>query len=148
MKLRGFGLRLLQGFSLMLVAYLFVCLMTANVSQSPLSFELPTLVEPDSSSTLELLLFSVPGQLLFLLTGSFIHRRRVLIGVYAGAASITLLLQCLLFAETFGSTWSRAEIAGLLAFNLPSGLIALAPGLALVCALEYLSRARQSHNCE
>lgn len=147
MKLRKLGVRLLQSLGLVLVAYLFVCLMTASVRQSAFAFELPGLIEPDSNSGRELLLFCVPGQLLFVLLGCFFRRPGLLIGAYLLAATTTALLQCQLFAEAFGSTWSNAEIFGLLAVNLPSLLLALAPGLALLWGLERISRVRRSHSC-
>ena len=72
--------------------------MTAQIRQASFSLTLPSLGEPDSNSALELLLLSLPGQLLFVLAGCFTHRRRLLIGVFLLAASITALLQCLVFA--------------------------------------------------
>lgn len=146
MRLYRYGLRLLQSSAVMLVAYLFVCLMTASLRQSPLSLALPSLGEPDSNSTFELLLFSVPGQLLLLLLCAAQRGRRWLISAFVLAAGLTALLQCLLFAEAFGSTWSTAEILGLWAFNLPALLLALIPGLALFCAVEQISPVRRSHS--
>ncbi|MGR3995362.1 hypothetical protein [Pseudomonas sp. 1121_17] len=122
--------RLLQSLGLPLMAYLFICLMTAQIRQA--SFSLPSLGEPDSNSALELLLLSLPGQLLFVLAGCFTHRRRLLLGVFLLAASITALLQCLVFAQCFGTTWSTAETFILLASNAPALLLALLPGLALL----------------
>lgn len=123
--------RLLQSLGLPLMAYLFICLMTAQIRQASFSLTLPSLGEPDSNSALELLLLSLPGQLLFVLAGCFTHRRRLL-GVFLLAASITALLQCLVFAQCFGTTWSTAETFILLASNAPALLLALLPGLALL----------------
>ena len=67
-----FTQRLLQSLGVALVAYLFVCLMTADLTQASFSLELPSLIEPDSNSAVELLLLAVPGQLLFLLVSGFI----------------------------------------------------------------------------
>jgi hypothetical protein len=133
---RLFTLRLLQSLGLALVAYLFVCLMTADITQASLRLELPSLIEPDSNSTVELLLLTVPGQLLFLLVGSFIHRRVLLNGAFVLFATMTVLLQCMRFAEALGNTWSNTEILGLLGINLQWLLLALSPGLALLAALE------------
>lgn len=139
--------RLLQSLGLPLMAYLFICLMTAQIRQASFSLTLPSLGEPDSNSALELLLLSLPGQLLFVLAGCFTHRRRLLIGVFLLAASITALLQCLVFAQCFGTTWSTAETFILLASNAPALLLALVPGLALLYNTEQLSRVRRSHSC-
>ena len=119
-----------------MVAYLFVCLMTADISQASFSLGLPNLIEPNSNSTVELLLFTVPGQLLFLLVGYFVHRTLLLNGAFVLFATVTGLLQCMLFAETFGNTWNTTEILGLLGLNLRWLLLALIPGLALLAALE------------
>lgn len=134
--MRLFALRLLQSLGLILVAYVFVCLMAANIGQTPFSFELPNLIDPDSNSAVELLLFTVPGLLLFLLAGCFIHRLGALSGAFVIAAAVVALLQCLLFAEAFGNTWSNTEIFGLLGFNLHYLLLAVIPGLILLAALE------------
>ncbi|WP_422422385.1 hypothetical protein [Pseudomonas sp. GZD-222] len=144
MRAHLFTLRLLQSLGLVLIAYLFVCLMTAEITQSSFSLKLPSLIDPGSDSTIELLLFTVPGQLLFLLLGCFIHRRRLLGSAFVLLATMPALLQCLLFAETFGNTWSSTEILGLLGFNLPWLLLALVPGLALLMALEYWPGSRQA----
>ncbi|MEG0861482.1 MAG: hypothetical protein RSD81_21330 [Pseudomonas sp.] len=134
--MRSFTLRVLQSLGVILVAYLFVCLMTADITQASFSLELPSLIEPDSNSVVELLLFAVPGQLLFLLVSRFIHRPLLLNGAFVLFATMTVLLQCMLFAETFGNTWNITEILGLLGFNLRWLLLALIPGLALLAALE------------
>ncbi|MCE0913982.1 MULTISPECIES: hypothetical protein [unclassified Pseudomonas] len=132
--------RLLQGLGLILVAYLFVCLMTAGLRQTGFSLELPDLVEPDSNSALELLLFAVPGLLLFLLFGCFIRNRRTLIHTYVLLAIMVAQLQCLNFAESYGSTWSGLELVMLLGMNTHWLLLALIPGLALLLGIEQLRR--------
>jgi hypothetical protein len=136
LTLRWFSVRLLQSLGLIPVAYLFVCLMTANLVRAPFSLELPSLVDPDSNSTVELLLLTIPGQLLFLLAGCFIHRRGLLSGAFVLFATMTALVHCMLFAQTFGNTWSNIELLELLGFNLPGLLAALVPGLALLIGLE------------
>ncbi|MCP3748787.1 hypothetical protein [Pseudomonas sp. SBB6] len=136
--LRLFCVRLLQSLGLALVAYLFVCLMTASMREEPFSLTLPEISQPDGNSAFDLLLFSLPGQLLFVLVGCFIHRRRLLGRGFALFAALTALLQCLLFANAFGNTWSTAEIFGLLGFNLHWLLVALVPGLAWLFGLERL----------
>ncbi|MOA60013.1 hypothetical protein D3C78_1847830 [compost metagenome] len=57
---------------------------------------------------------------------------------------MTALLQCLLFAEIFGNTWSSTEILALLGFNLPWLLLALVPGLALLMTLERWPGSRKA----
>ena len=136
--IRLFCVRLLQSLGLALVAYLFVCLMTASMREAPFSLTLPEISQPDGNSAVDLLLFSLPGQLLFVLVGCFIHRRRLLGGVFALFAALIALLQCLLFADAFGNTWSTAEIFGLLGFNLHWLVVALVPGLAWLFGLERL----------
>ncbi|WP_252091550.1 hypothetical protein [Pseudomonas sp. MWU13-3659] len=132
--------RLLQGLGLILVAYLFVCLMTASLKQTGFSLELPYLVEPNSNSALELLLFTAPVQLMFLLLGCFIHSRRTLIGVFVLLAIIVAQLQCVNFAESYGSTWSDLERVMLLGVNAHWLLLALIPGLALLLGVERLRK--------
>lgn len=134
--LRLVTVRLLQSLGLVLVVYLFICLVTASISQTRFSLELPRLIDPDSNSTAELLLMAIPGQLLFLLSSCFIHRPRLLNGAFVIVAAMTALLQCLVFAEVFGNTWSNTEVLELFGFNLPSLLLALIPGLALLATLE------------
>ncbi|CAK9892573.1 MULTISPECIES: hypothetical protein [Pseudomonas] len=136
--IRLFCLRLLQSLGLILVAYLFVCLMSASMREMPFSLTLPEISQPDNNSAVELLLFALPGQLLFLLAGCFIHKQRLLSGGFVLFAALTALLQCLLFADAFGNTWSTAEIFGLLGFNLHWLLLALVPGLAWLIGLERL----------
>lgn len=131
-----FTQRLLQSLGVALVAYLFVCLMTADITQASFSLELPSLIEPDSNSAVELLLLALPGQLLFLLVSGFIHRPLLLNGAFVLSATVTALLQCMLFAGTFGNTWNTTEIFGLLGSNLRWLLLALIPGLALLATLE------------
>ncbi len=130
--------RLLQSLALPLVAYLFVCLMLASVGQDPFSLELPTLTDPGSNSTVELLLGTLPGQLLFLLLGGFVVSRRLLVGMFVLAGIITAWLQCALFAEHFGTTWSNLEILMLLGVNTPWLLLALVPGVMLLLGAERL----------
>lgn len=130
--------RLLQCLGLIPVAYLFVCLMLASVGQGTFSLELPTLTDPESNSTIELLLGTLPGQLLFLLLGGFVVSRRLLVGMFVLAGIITAWLQCALFAEHFGTTWSNLEILMLLAVNTPWLLLALIPGLVLLLVAERL----------
>ncbi|MNJ42427.1 hypothetical protein D3C77_373980 [compost metagenome] len=144
MRIRLFTLRLLQSLGLPLIAYLFVCLMTAEITQTSFSLELPSLIDPGRDSTIELLLFTAPGQLLFLLLGCFIHKRRLLGSAFGLFATMTALLQCLLFAEIFGNTWSSTEILALLGFNLPWLLLALVPGLALLMTLERWPGSRKA----
>ncbi|WP_045180367.1 hypothetical protein [Pseudomonas sp.] len=136
--MRRFTVRLLQSLGLAPVAYLFVCLINASIGQTPFGLALPSMVDPDSNSMVELLLFTAPGQLLFLLASCFIHSRRLLCGAFVLSATLTMLLQCLLFAQTFGATWSSAEILGLWVINLPWLLLALIPGLGLLIALDPL----------
>ena len=136
--LRLFCVRLLQSLGLALVAYLFVCLMTASMREAPFSLTLPEISQPDGNSAVDLLLFSLPGQLLFVLVGCFILRRRLLGRGFVLFAALTALLQCLLFANAFGNTWSTAEIFGLLGFNLHWLVVALVPGLAWLFGLERL----------
>ncbi|MDD1017297.1 hypothetical protein [Pseudomonas rubra] len=136
--IRLFPIRLLQSLGLAPVAYLFVCLMTAGMSGEALSLTLPDVSQPDGNSIFDLLLFSLPGQLLFLLVGCFIHRQRLLSSVFMLFAALIALLQCLLFSQAFGNTWSTAEIFGLLGFNLHWLLLALVPGLAWLIGLERL----------
>lgn len=130
--------RLLQSLALPMVAYLFVCLMLASVGQDPFSLELPTLTDPESNSTVELLLGTLPGQLLFLLLGGFVVSRRLLVGTFVLAGTITAWLQCALFAELFGTTWSNLEILMLLGVNTPWLLLALVPGVMLLLGAERL----------
>ncbi|QXH59085.1 hypothetical protein KSS90_02295 [Pseudomonas maumuensis] len=130
--------RLLQSLALTPVAYLFVCLMLASVGQDPFSLELPTLTDPESNSTVELLLGTLPGQLLFLLLGGFVISRRLLVGTFVLAGIITAYLQCVLFAEHFGTTWSNIEILMLLGVNTPWLVLALIPGLELLLGAERL----------
>lgn len=139
MKYRLVTARLLQSLGLIPVAYAFVCLMTAAIRQTAFSLELPDLGEPDSNSAGEMLLFTVPGLLLFLLLACHRCKRRTLIALFGLAAVLTALLQCMLFAQCFGNTWSTREILGLLLFNNPSLLLALAPGVAWLLAAERLS---------
>lgn len=128
--------RLLQSLGLVLAVYLFICLMSASIRQTSFSLELPILIDPDSNSAVELLLLAIPGQLLFLLISCFIHRHRLLNGTFVIVAAMTALLQCLLFAEVFGNTWSSTEVLGLFGLNLPFLLLALIPGLVLLASLE------------
>ncbi|MHA6162387.1 hypothetical protein ACX3X6_16095 [Pseudomonas sichuanensis] len=113
--------------------------MTAAIRQTAFSLELPDLGEPDSNSATEMLLFTVPGLLLFLLPACNCRKRRTLIALFGLAAVATALLQCMLFAQSFGSTWSTSEILGLLLFNIPLLLFALAPGVAWLLAAERLN---------
>ncbi|ROL76140.1 hypothetical protein [Pseudomonas vranovensis] len=138
--IRLFCLRLLQSLGLVLVAYLFVCLLTAGMSGEPFSLKLPDISQPDGNSAVDLLLFSLPGQLLLLLAGCFIHRQRLLALAFVLSAALTAWLQCLIFADAFGNTWSTAEIVGLLVFNLHWLVVALVPGLAWLIGLERLRR--------
>lgn len=133
--MRRLAIRALQSLGLIPVAYLFVCLMSAGFGHS-FSLALPEVAAPDGSSVVELLLFTVPGQLLFVLLACFFSKRHWLLAVFALCATLTAWLQCLLFADAFGNTWSSAEIAGLLGYNLPWLLAALAPGLALLLVTE------------
>lgn len=128
--------RCLQSLGLVLVAHLFICLINASLGQTPLSLTLPSLIDPDSNSTVELLLFTLPAQLLFLLATRCVHRLGSLNGVFALIGTMTALVQCLVFAEAFGNTWSATEIVGLLGFNLHYLLLAMIPGLSLLMALE------------
>lgn len=139
MKFRLITARLLQSLGLIPVAYAFVCLMTATIRQTALSLQLPDLGEPDSNSMVEMLLFTVPGLLLFLLLAYQCRKRRTLIVLFGLAAVATALLQCMLFAQCFGNTWSTSEILGLLLFNMPLLLLALAPGVAWLLAAERLN---------
>ncbi|MCE1116975.1 MULTISPECIES: hypothetical protein [Pseudomonas] len=118
--------------------------MTATIRQTAFSLELPDLGEPDSHSVFEMLLFTVPGLLLFLLLFLLLacncRKRRTLIALFGLASVVTALLQCMLFAQCFGSTWSTSEILGLLLFNSPSLLLALGPGVVWLLAAERLNR--------
>ncbi|WP_225935830.1 hypothetical protein [Pseudomonas fakonensis] len=135
MTLRLLATRALQSLGLIPVAYLFVCLLGASFGE-PFSLRLPDIAAPDGNSLVELLIFTVPGQLLFMLPGIFCKNRRWLAGLFALCATQVAWLQCLLFADAFGNTWSTTEIAGLLGYNLPWLLLALAPGLALLRVTE------------
>lgn len=114
--------------------------MTATIRQTVFSLELPDLGEPDSNSVVETLLFTVPGLLLFLLLAHSCRKHRTLIALFGLAAVVTALLQCMLFAQCFGNTWSTREILGLLLYNIPSLLLALAPGVVWLLAAERLNR--------
>lgn len=139
MKYRLITARLLQSLGLIPVAYAFVCLMTAVIRQTTFSLELPDLGEPDSNSAVEMLLFTVPGLLLFLLLACNCRKRHALITLFGLSAMVTALLQCMLFAQSFGNTWSTSELLGLLLFNIPLLLPALAPGVAWLLVAERLS---------
>ncbi|ATB65901.1 hypothetical protein [Pseudomonas mosselii] len=132
--------RLLQGLALIPVAYLFVCLMVASVGQSTFSLELPTLTDPDSNSTAELMLGTLPAQLLFLLLSMFFASRQPLVGTFVLAGTLAAWLQCQVFAEHFGTTWSSNEILMLLGVNAPWLALALPPGLALLLGIERLHK--------
>jgi hypothetical protein len=132
--------RLLQGLGLIPVAYLFVCLMVACVGHSTFSLELPTLTDPDSNSTAELMLGTLPAQLLFLLLSVFLASRQLLIGTFVLAGTLAAWLQCQVFAEHFGTTWSSSEILILLGVNTPWLVLALIPGLALLLGVERLHK--------
>ncbi|MCX5507894.1 hypothetical protein [Pseudomonas sp. BJa3] len=132
--------RLLQGLGLIPVAYLFVCLMVASVGHSTFSLELPTLTDPDSNSTAELMLGTLPAQLLFLLLSVFLASRQLLSGTFVLAGTLAAWLQCQVFAEHFGTTWSSSEILILLGVNTPWLVLALIPGLALLLGVERLHK--------
>ncbi|PYC27998.1 hypothetical protein DMX06_03485 [Pseudomonas mosselii] len=133
-------IRLLQSLALSPVAYLFVCLMVASIGQSAFSLELPTLTDPDSNSTVELLLGTLPAQLLFLLLSVFLASRQLLVGTFVLAGTLAAWLQCQVFAEHFGTTWSSSEILILLGVNTPWLVLALIPGLALLLGVERLHK--------
>lgn len=119
------------------MAYLFVCLMHASIGQSPFSLKLPNLIDPDSNSCVELLLLTLPGQLLFVLAACFIHRPALLSATFIMVGGVIALGQCLVFAEVFGNTWSLTEVVRLFGFNLQYLLLALIPGVSLLLALEH-----------
>ncbi|MCF1488056.1 hypothetical protein LZ838_11885 [Pseudomonas sp. AA27] len=133
-------IRLLQSLGLIPVAYLFVCLMVASVGQSTFSLELPTLTDPDSNSSAELMLGTLPAQLLFLLPSVFLASRQLLVGTFVLAGTLAAWLQCQVFAEHFGTTWSSSEILILLGVNTPWLVLALIPGLALLLGVEHLHK--------
>lgn len=139
MSLRLLVTRALQSLGLIPVAYLFVCSLGASFDR-PFNLSLPHIGAPDGNSLLELLIFTLPGQLLFLLLGSFCRQRRWVGGLFTLCATLVAWLQCLRFAEAFGNTWSTAELAGLLGYNLHGLLFALAPGLALLLLAERPNR--------
>ncbi|MBC3434825.1 hypothetical protein HU735_05320 [Pseudomonas sp. BW16M2] len=133
-------IRLLQSLGLIPVAYLFVCLMVASVGQSTFSLELPTLTDPDSNSSAELMLGTLPAQLLFLLLSVFLASRQLLVGTFVLAGTLAAWWQCQVFAEHFGTTWSSSEILILLGVNTPWLVLALIPGLALLLGVERLHK--------
>ncbi|PWB31279.1 hypothetical protein DCO48_17520 [Pseudomonas sp. SDI] len=128
--------RVLQSLGLALVGYLYVCLSSARLANEAFTLELPYLGEPQSSSTVELLIFSAPGMLLFVLLGSLVRRHLALIAAFISLASASAFLLCQLFAESAGATWSSVEIVMLFAYQLPWLLLALLPGLIWLLALE------------
>ncbi|WP_225923091.1 hypothetical protein [Pseudomonas xantholysinigenes] len=128
--------RLLQAPGLVLGAYLFICLMSAGIRDADFSLALPELVDPNSNSTVELVLLTVPGLLLFLLIGALAKKRRNIIATFVLIGMLNAWLQCLLFAECFGSTWSGTEILLLLGVNTPWLMLALLPGLSMLVATE------------
>jgi hypothetical protein len=89
-----------------------------------------------------MLLFTVPGLLLFLLLfrmlqlpqASYAHRP-------VRASVVTALLQCMLFAQGFGRTWSTSEILGYCCSTCPSLLFALGPRWLLAAERLHLQSA-------
>lgn len=132
--------RLVQSLGLALVAYLFVCLMATSLRQTAFSLALPELVEPTSNSTVELLLLTLPAQLLFVLAGCWMAGRAAIIAAFVLLGAGVAWLQCMLFAESFGNTWSNTEVLLLLGVNLHWLLLALIPGLALLLGAERLRK--------
>ncbi|WP_259370162.1 hypothetical protein [Pseudomonas mosselii] len=114
--------------------------MVASIGQSTFSLELPTLTDPDSNSTADLMLGTLPAQLLFLLLSVFLASRQLLVGTFVLAGTLAAWLQCQVFAEHFGTTWSSSEILILLGVNTPWLVLALIPGLALLLGIERLHK--------
>lgn len=56
------------------------------------------------------------------------------------AGTLAAWLQCQVFAEHFGTTWSSSEILILLGVNTPWLVLALIPGLALLLGVERLHK--------
>ena len=129
--------RVLQSTVLVLVGYVFVWLMTASVREQTFTTQLPDMGELGSRNV-DVVLMCLPGMLLFVLLGSFIHQRRRLGTVFAVLAALTAWLLCSVFSRAFGNTWSEGEIVVLLVFNLHWWVLALVPGLGLLFALERL----------
>ncbi|MDD0973432.1 hypothetical protein [Pseudomonas fontis] len=128
--------RVLQSVGLPLVGYLYICLSSARLAHEAFTLELPYLVEPQSNSSIELLIFSAPGMLLFVLLGCLVRRHLALIAAFIILAGASAFLLCQLFAESAGATWSSLEIVSLFAYQLPWLLLALVPGLIWLLALE------------
>lgn len=135
--LRRVSIRTAQSLLLVLVGYAFVWLMTAYVREQTFTTQLPDMGE-SGSSTIDLVLFCVPGMLLFVLLGSFVRKPRRLGGLFAVLAALSAWLLCNLFSRAFGNTWTEGEIVVLLVSNLHWWLLALVPGLGLLFALERL----------
>ena len=79
------------------------------------------------SRNVDVVLMCLPGMLLFVLLGSFIHQRRRLGTVFAVLAALTAWLLCSVFSRAFGNTWTEGEIVVLLVSNLHWWLLALVP---------------------
>lgn len=143
--LRLIMVRALQSLCLVLVGYVFVWLMTAGVREQTFTTQLPDMGE-SGSRIVDLVLFCVPAMLLFVILGSFVRQRRTLGAVFAALAALSAWLLCQLFAQAFGNTWSSAEITVLLMVNLHWWLLALAPGLLLMLALDRFASKAGSYN--
>lgn len=145
MMLRRISIRALQSMLLVLVGYAFVWLMTADVREQMFTTQLPDMGE-SGSRILDLVLFCVPGMLLFVLLGSFVRKPRRLGALFATVATLSAWLLGNLFSQAFGNTWSSVEIVVLLLVNLHWWLLALVPGLVLLFALDRFASKAGSYD--
>lgn len=137
MSARRLITRLLQSAGLALVGYLYICLSSTRLANEAFTLELPYLVEPQSNSTLELLVLCAPAMLLFVLLGCFVRRPLAIVSAFIILAGASAFLLCQLFSVTGGATWSSLEIATLFIYQMPWLLLALIPGLIWLLLLEY-----------
>ncbi len=117
-------------------AALFISLLTGSLRQQRLTLEWPQLIDSNDYSVSALLIATVPGMLAFLLAGTFLRRKTMLVIAFICSALLACTFAAALFAQAFGNTWSTREIIlELVIAHWHLVALALLPGTLMISVL-------------
>lgn len=120
----------------MLVAGLFIALVTGELQQQRLTLTWPYLGELDGNPLLDLLLPSLPAMLLFIIFACLVRNTLTTLIAFTLLAFLAAFCVCMVFAGAFGATWTTGEIVReLLLDHLQLLALALLPGWLILLAL-------------
>ena len=127
----------LQSLAIMLVAGLFIALVTGELQQQRLTLAWPYSGEPYSNPLLDLLLPSLPAMLLFILFACLVRNTLATLITFTLLAFLAAFCVCMVFAGAFGATWTTGEIVReLLLAHLQLLALALLPGWLMLLVFQ------------